>query len=122
MPSEKTSSCWANRPPEGWRKKWLLEWIVEHKGYRVLDVDLRGVSDEQLQERLDAFLGEHPRSSTNAVLQGVEGNDARLRELLKSGHYLAANGPRGSKLYSLGSDLGLDFEAEVISLPGIPHE
>jgi ribosomal protein L29 len=113
---------WANRPPEGWRKKWLLEWTVEHKGYRLLNVDLRAVSDEQLQERLDAFLREQPRASTNAVLQRVEGNDSRLRELLKSSRYRVETGPRGSNLYSLASGLGLDLEAEVVSFPGMPHE
>jgi len=117
-----TKTRWANRPPEGWRKKWLLEWVVEHKGYRLLDVDLRGVSDEDLQDRLDEFLQEHPWASTNVTLQGVEGNDRRLRELLKSGRYATKQGPRGSHQYAIGSDLSLDLEAEVVPLPGTPHE
>jgi hypothetical protein len=113
---------WKHQQPEGWRAKQLLGWVTEHKGYEVLDVDLRAVSDEQLQERLDAFLAEHPQSSTKEILRTVEGNDARLRELLKSGRYGVEDGPYHAKLYSLGSDDGFSREADVVQLPGIPHE
>jgi hypothetical protein len=109
---------WANQTPEGWRQKQLLEWITEHKGYRVLDVDLRGASDEELKTRIDAYLEQHPWASTNAILQSVDGADGRLRELLKSGIYALKPGPRGSNLYHLGGDLG----GEVVPLPLIPHE
>jgi hypothetical protein len=113
---------WIRQRPEGWRKKWLLEWVPEHKGYNVLDVDLRAVSDEQLRERVDAFLDKHPRASTKTILERVEGNAARLRQVLKSGRYAVENGPRGANLYSLSSDLVLDLEAEVMQLPGNAHE
>jgi hypothetical protein len=120
---------WANRVPEGWRQKWLLEWIVEHKGYRVADVDLRGASDEELRGRIDAYLEQHPWASTNAILQAVDGSDGRLRELLKSGRYALKAGPRGSNLYAIGenhaaevADFGGNLGAEVLSLPVNPHE
>jgi hypothetical protein len=109
---------WANQTPEGWRQKWLLEWVTEHKGYRIVDVDLRGASDVDLKGRIDDYLVQHPWASTNAILQAVDGSDGRLRELLKSGVYAVKPGPRGSNLYHVGGDLS----AEVIQLPGIPHE
>jgi AAA domain len=100
---------WANRMPEGWRKKQLLEWIVEHKGFKVLDVDLRGASDEEIKAEIEAFLGAHPRSPKQAILDNVAGRAERVRALLDAGVeariYDLEQGPRGAKLHSLASEV-----------------
>jgi hypothetical protein len=112
---------WAVTGTEEQPKACLLEWVVETKGYEVRELSA-GVSDDELATRIDAFLAEHPRASTKAVREGVKGADARIRELLKSGRYNVGAGPHGANLYSLSSDVGLDVGAQVIELPGIPHE
>jgi hypothetical protein len=92
----------------------------------VLDVDLRGASDDEIAERIDAHLAEHPWSSTKAVETAVLGSSNRKRELLKSGRYVSKPGNRGATLYALAlaksTDLAESLGGEVATLPGIPHE
>jgi AAA domain len=101
---------WATTPSETRPKKQLLGWLTEHKGYEVLDASLGGntVSDADLQARLDEFLSSHPRSSTQAVYNGVTGDNARLKRLLEAGAgartHVVEPGSHGAKLWSVASD------------------
>ena len=55
------------------------------QGFALLDVDLRGVSNEQIVAELDSYLDEHPRSSANALLTSVQGADRRIGAALSEG-------------------------------------
>jgi hypothetical protein len=101
---------WATLPAEGRPKACMLEWIVETKGYNVVELDTVSVSDEELTARLDAFLVEHPWSSTTTIERDVQGNAERLRKLLDSPRYDTAKGPRGAKLWNLAADPVLGSE------------
>jgi hypothetical protein len=98
---------WATTPSETRPAKQLLGWIDEHKGYELLDVDLVGnhVSNAELQQRLDAYLAEHPGSTTKAVYSAVTGDNTRLKKLLEQGEKAGTHhkdpGARGAKLWSL---------------------
>ena len=100
---------WSNQPPEGWRKKQLLDWVTSHKGYTVSDVDLSSgkTPDAELYNRLDEYLERNPRSSTTTCTERVKGNEKRLSDLLKagaaSGRYHPEPGAKGATLYSLAS-------------------
>jgi AAA domain len=100
---------WTRQAPEGWRKKWLLEWETEHKGYTVLEVDLRGVSDTELEERIADFLSANPQSSKKTIENNVSGNSERIRMLLDAGvdagRYVREKGFRGAQLHSLAADV-----------------
>jgi 5S rRNA maturation endonuclease (ribonuclease M5) len=53
-------------------KRQLLDWVPEHKGFTVSDAVVGGkVSDEELFERLDIYLQEHPRQNTRTVRTNV---------------------------------------------------
>jgi len=87
-------------------KKQLLEWVPEHKGFNVCDIDLSGaVSDEELYRRLDEFLADHPNAKTKDVKTNVTGADDRLVEVLKKGEtvgrYAMQLGNHGAHLWSL---------------------
>jgi hypothetical protein len=122
---------WATTPSETRPKKQLLGWLTEHKGYEVLDVPLSGnaVSDAELQERLDEFLGAHPGSSTQSVYSGVRGDNTRLKDLLERGAEVGTHamnpGTHGAKLWSLASDAEtsslLDQTATTDELGAIAH-
>jgi hypothetical protein len=95
------------------KRKQLLEWVPEHKGFRVSDVDLSGaVSDDELYGRLDAFLSAHPRSATGIVKKKVHGTDERLVQLLKQGEdegrYRVEKGDNNARLYSLADGVRAD--------------
>jgi AAA domain len=117
---------WTNQTPDGWRKKWLLEWVTEHKGYNVLDVDLRGASDDEIRAGIDAFLAEHPLSSKTAIADAVHGTAKRVRVFLEegveNGRYDVVDGPRGSKLHSLASDPVATADGVADGVDGNPHE
>jgi hypothetical protein len=65
-------------------KSYMLEWVVETQGYEVVPLDAAGVSEDELDERLDAYLSEHPFTATGKVLKVVKGTNARLLERLKT--------------------------------------
>ena len=100
---------WSNHPPEGWRKKQLLDWVTSHKGYQVSDIDVgaASTSDAELYSRLDEYLERNPGASTTTCTERVTGNEKRLSSLLKagaaSGRYASEPGLRGATLYSLAS-------------------
>ena len=75
---------WATLPTETIAKSCMLEWIVETQGYSVTDLVTAGVSDDELAERLDAFLADKPLSSTKTVLAGVQGTNERISNVLKT--------------------------------------
>jgi hypothetical protein len=116
---------WTRQAPEGWRKKWLLEWVVEHKGYKVIDVDLRAASDAELEERIDDYLSANPRSSKNTIETEVKGNGERIRKLLdagvEAGRYVREKGFRSAQLHSLADDLVRTLDDLADDLGGNPH-
>lgn len=121
---------WTGTPPEGWRKKILLDWEPEHKGYTLLDIDLTGVTDSQLLSRIDTYLEEHPWSSGTTITGAVKGNGRRQRELLKegakTGHYQTETGSRRAILYALAQepprDSVLPLKTESDTLDANPDE
>lgn len=92
---------WATLPADGRPKACMLEWIVDTQGYEVVELDTVGASTSELEERLDAYLMEHPLSSTRAVLDGVQGTDARLSALLKTSPKYDFGKERGAHLWFL---------------------
>lgn len=96
---------WMKEKPDGWQKKWLLEWVLEHKGFRVIDADTTGVSDADLKTAIGTYLDEHPGSSKTTITDNVNGTASRVRAFLdqgvEEGVYVLENGPRGAQLHSL---------------------
>lgn len=117
---------WTRQEPEGWRKKLLLEWVTEHKGYTVRDIDLRGATDTELQAGIDKHLHDHPGASKTAIVEGVRGKDERIRELLdagvQAGRYVVENGPRNAQLHSLATDPGPAQDGLWDGVGENPHE
>jgi hypothetical protein len=83
---------WATLPAEGHPKSVTLEWVVEEKGYRVIEAEATGATDDELQARIDEYLTKHPWSSTTSIETGVKGTASRIRALLDSGPYDIAKG------------------------------
>jgi AAA domain len=97
---------WATLPADVQPKACILEWVVETAGYTVIELEIVGASDSELEQRLDDFLEAHPLSSTTAVCKGVQGTNRRLQILLaESDKYDSVKGPRGAKLWFLPSTL-----------------
>jgi hypothetical protein len=95
---------WATLPSETMAKAVMLEWVVETQGYTVTELDTVGASDAELEERIVAFLAEHPWSTTRAVWDGVSGTNERIRKLLEGDRFDCVDGPRGSILWGLASE------------------
>jgi hypothetical protein len=95
---------WASLPADGHPKAVMLDWVPATQGYTVVELDTVGATDDELRARIDAFLAEHPWSSTTAIETHVKGTNARKRELLNSGHYDEVRGPRGAKLWNIWRD------------------
>ena len=112
---------WATTPSEGRPRKQVLEWVVEHKGFKVLEFESVGVPDDALRERLNEFLAANPRSAQSVVEREVKGDDKRLRTLLHGPGYAFEKGPRGAKLWSLASDSGVTADTEDTELEGFQH-
>ena len=53
----------------------MLEWVTETQGYTVTELDTVGASDDELDERISAYLTDHPASSTRAVHGQREGHE-----------------------------------------------
>jgi hypothetical protein len=99
---------WAVLPTEEQPKSCLLEWIVETKGYRAVELPA-GATDSELEARIDAYLAEHPLSSTTGVLDNVQGTRDKLRKLLQtSPKYDSVKGARGASQWFLRSDPAVD--------------
>jgi hypothetical protein len=63
----------------------VLEWVIETEGFDAIPLEMPVVvSDEELEQRLDAFLTEHPLSPTRAIRTGVQGSNDRITTLLKT--------------------------------------
>ncbi len=93
---------WATLDPE--QRAVILEWVTDTQGYIVTALDTGGASEEQLVERLTAYLNEHPLTATKHVCASVEGTDSRLTELLKSRpEFDSARGPHNATLWKLAS-------------------
>ena len=95
---------WATLPAERHPKSLMLEWTVATKGYRVVEADTAGATDEELQARVNGYLSEHPWSSTTTVETNVKGTASRIRALLDAGPYDTAPGPRGATLWAVRAD------------------
>jgi hypothetical protein len=61
-----------------------LEWIVDGQGYKVVQLDAVGATDDELDARIDAYLAEHPCSSTRAVHANVKGTNGRISARLRA--------------------------------------
>jgi hypothetical protein len=93
---------WATPAPE--QKVVMLDWVVETEGYEVTPLDKGGATDDELVERLKTYLKDHPATATKGVQAGVEGNEKRLAELLKTrDEFDVCDGPRGAKLWKLSA-------------------
>jgi AAA domain len=64
---------WATLDPE--EKIVLLEWVTETQGYTVTQLDTVGASDDELDEKIAAYLTKHPAASTRGVHANVKGTD-----------------------------------------------
>jgi hypothetical protein len=95
---------WATLPTDEQPRSCILEWVVETKGYVVVELDACGASESELRARIDVFLAEHPWSSTTTVEREVKGTANRIRKLLGDGRYDRVEGPRGAKLWALAPD------------------
>jgi hypothetical protein len=95
---------WATLPTDERPKALMLEWIIDAKGYRVVELDTAGASDIELEARLEAFLADNPLAATRHVHDAVQGRNDRLSELLKtSSKFDCVDGPRGAKLWFLAT-------------------
>jgi len=93
---------WATLDPA--RKAVMLDWIIATEGYTVTPLDTIGASDELLVERLAAYVDDHPATATKTILASVEGNHARLTELLNQRpEFDFCKGPKNAKLWTLTS-------------------
>ena len=91
---------WAVLPTESMAKACILEWVVETKGYTVLELTAVGASDSDLEDRIADYLCAHPWASTRSVWGGVQGTNDRIRRLLDGDRFDCVKGPRGSVLES----------------------
>ena len=57
----------------------MLEWILDTQGYTVTQLDTVGASDDELEQRIDDYLTEHPASTTRQVQANVKGTTAGSR-------------------------------------------
>jgi hypothetical protein len=76
----------------------LLEWVLETQGYTVTQLDAAVSSDDELDERINLYLSDHPASSTRTVEADVTGNQARIRARLDA-KFDSVKGPRNSILW-----------------------
>ena len=117
---------WERQRPEGWRSKNLLRWLVEHKGYELVDIDLHGASDTELEARIDAYLAEHPLASKTTIMEAVGGNAKRVRGLLDAGvqarKYDVVGVPRGAKLHLLTHDPVRPVDGVADGVAGNPDD
>jgi hypothetical protein len=81
----------------------MLEWELDTQGYTVIEMDTVGATESELQARIDAYLAEHPLSSTTKVETEVKGTAGRIRKLLEGSRYDCVDGPRGAKLWLLAA-------------------
>lgn len=94
---------------QGDREPALLNWLVDDDGpvgYSLADAP-KGVTDDEVYERIDAFLREAPEPPTmTAVQQGITGQHKRLKQLVDAGvavgRYGCSTGKR--KTYWLAGD------------------
>jgi hypothetical protein len=85
---------WATLDPE--EKLVMLEWVTETEGYTVTTLAAATTSDAELDALIEAYLTEHPGSSTRAVREGVKGRDGHINARLKA-KFDFVKGPRGVK-------------------------
>jgi hypothetical protein len=102
---------WATLPSEQHAKAVMLEWVIERQGYTLTEIDTAGASDSELEERIVAFLAQHPWASTRSVNDGVKGTQERIRKLLNGDRFDCVKGQRGAILWNLASDRGEDADA-----------
>ncbi|PWU23556.1 MAG: hypothetical protein C5B48_08415 [Candidatus Rokuibacteriota bacterium] len=99
---------WATLPSDTIAKVCLLEWLTDSQGYNVVDLDSVGASDGELEDRIAAYLAEHPLSSTTTVETEVKGTASRIRKLLESPRFDSVPGKRGAKLWLLAANQTAD--------------
>jgi hypothetical protein len=56
----------------------MLEWVTETQSYTVTELSAVTTSDSELDERIRAFLAEHPASSTRRVWENVTEQNQRI--------------------------------------------
>ena len=78
---------WATLEPD--EKAVMLNWVTGSWGYDVTPIEPGGgrVSDEEYDERINAFLIEHPGATTTRVTKDVKGRAERIRERLRDGDF-----------------------------------
>jgi hypothetical protein len=94
---------WATLPSETTAKAVMLEWIVETQGYSVTELDTVGASDAELEERVAAYLADHPLASTTTVETDVKGTTSRIRKALERPRFDSVGGKRGARLWFLAT-------------------
>jgi hypothetical protein len=96
---------WATLPSDERPKAVMLEWVVETKGYRVVELDTAGASNEELEQRIVDHLSEHPLSSTRNVQENVKGTNSRISDLLRtSPRFDSIAGPNNATLWLISSE------------------
>jgi hypothetical protein len=75
-----------------------LEWDTDTWGYVPINVDSRGVSDDEYFDRIMTYLTAHPGASTRQVQERVEGDNKRIAAVLKA-RFDYVNGPRNARLW-----------------------
>jgi Bifunctional DNA primase/polymerase, N-terminal/AAA domain len=101
---------WAVLPTEEQPKSCMLEWIIETKGYRPVEIAV-GATDGELEARLVLYLIEHPLSTTNNVTANVQGTTTKLRKLLQQNpRFDSIQGARGASQWFLRDDCVADTD------------
>ncbi len=91
---------WATLEPS--EKVVMLEWVLDTQSYTVTELNAAGASDAELDERIQAYLSDHPTSSTTAVCANVKGANGRIIARLNA-KFDHVRGPRGAKLWLPGA-------------------
>jgi hypothetical protein len=103
---------WVTLPTDERPLTQLLGWKPEHHGYELLDVTMIAVSDDEILERVDAYLDEHPWTSKTKIREGVQGSADRIGKLLdtglENGRYSSKKGSRNAVLCALNTEPASD--------------
>ena len=92
---------WATLDPAD--KAVMLEWVTDTQGYTVTELDTIGASDNELDERIAAYLADHPAASTRDVHANVKGTNDRITARLKA-KFDSVSGPRNATLWLVSPD------------------
>jgi hypothetical protein len=112
---------WASLPSATQPKAVLLEWVVETQGYTVLELDSVGASEDELEQRVAAYLAEHALSSTRAVHENVKGTNGRITAVLKA-KFDCVDGPNGAKLWFAPTTASARSDDAPTHSAANPHE